>query len=172
MYTKLILCLVPILATMACGTTKVPAPVKPPVDLASCVPDVWLEGSDPCACGSALVTTPECSAADCRESNTLVLRGDGRSQSLILRWSETSGTLSAVGGATAILDAHWTLVTGADPHLVETFDATKTMYDTGVTCSETKLVRINKSTYDRGAPAFGKAVLLADGSTWQGRSYK
>lgn len=58
------------------------------------------------------------------------------------------------------------------PHLVETFDATKTTYDTAVKCTSTQLVRVDKNTYDRAAPTLAKSVLGADGTSWQGVSYK
>lgn len=163
-----------VLATLAaCSSKKAPAPSpNPQIDLATCVVDVWLDGAHSCTC-SGLLATAECGAADCLEANALVLSTDGTSSDLILHWSNSRATCSAVGGAGAVLNGHWTLVSGGQPKLIQAFDATKTSYETGVECSSSRLVRAGKSAYDRASSSLAKAVLSArTANTWKESAYQ
>ncbi len=170
MKTKLACSLVPLLVlvgVVGCGRTP-----DAQIDLTGCVQGVWLEGDDACLCSQPLFTTPECSAPDCRESNTLVLKSDGTSKTLILRWSDARGTTSAAGGSGAVLRGQWNLVNGNAPRLVQTFDATHTSYETRVACTQTQLVRMEKNTYDRANDVLARAVESADNGSWQGTPMK
>lgn len=158
---------------VACSSSKSPAPgPNAQIDLATCVPGVWLDTSHSCTC-VGLFATAECGAADCLEANALVLAADGTSSDLILRRSASRATFSAVGGSGAVLAGHWTLTTGAQPTLSQTFDATKTSYESGVECSSSRLVRVGKSGYDRAPSPLAKAVLAPKtANTWKETAYQ
>lgn len=163
---NLLALLVAVLAFTACVSKR----ESPPIDITACVPGVWLDGDVTCA--TCIVSTPECSAPDCKESNALVLAADGTSRNLILRRSDSRTTFSSVGGMPAVLLGRWSLTTQGTPRLVQTFDATKQSYDTGVQCTQERLTRVGTTTsYARAAPALANAVLGANGS-WTAISYR
>jgi hypothetical protein len=155
---------------LACGTSKGPSSTS--ISPSTNVPGVWLEAIRSCVCSSPLMATPECSAADCTEANTLVLNANGVGETLILRWSDVQGTFSAVGGSGAVLGSHWRLLAGDNPQLAQTFDATKTTFITGVQCTAAHLVRTDKDTYQRAPDSLDKAVLGAGTSRWTAIAYR
>jgi hypothetical protein len=147
----------------------------PPPPLPTCVIGVWLDGQHACANG----ITPEALQSDCLQSNTLVLAQGGMSMDLILTWSATSHTFSAVGGSGGVLQGTWQLVglNTTSPQLLQTF-STNTTYETGIACFQNQLVRPPESdagqlgtTYDRADQRLTTGVLGASSTPWTAQPY-
>ncbi len=74
-------------------------PGLPQIDLA-CVVGTWATASVACACppASSLDYTAECGAKDCHQADALFLQAGGQAIRASVRFSKSTGTLSAIGG--------------------------------------------------------------------------
>lgn len=162
-----------LIGLFACGPSSTTKPEDVP-PLATCVPGVWLSTSAACAneCAIASLKTAECDAPDCIQATSIVLRADGTSADVTLRRSDSMRSFSAVGGAGGVLDGHWSLKEGSAPELAQTFDATKTSYTTGVSCTSTRLVRIGGAGFTRASTSLAAGVPSTNTGNWTQIPYR
>lgn len=154
----LVLAMAASMFAVGCGSSEPDTQkVKPtPTQVQQQATGVWLNADHACACPTmAVLRTAECDAADCVESDALVLRADQKSFNAVVRRSVTAKTFSAVGGAPGVTSGTWNVTDKLE--LRQQF--ARSELTTKVECDGQTLTRPGVVKYSRAPESLANAML-------------
>lgn len=132
-------------------------------ELEACATGIWVRVERACNCPTgSLLETVECSAADCREFDALLLQASKDSFEAVARSSDSKNSLSIVGGPGGVPKSRWSVL--ATRQLSQQYSAR--VYATDLTCRDSVMERPGVARYTRPTKEREQALERAAATGW------